>query len=73
MLNNDKEKKFQPHWDVKLMTPNGVGTPYNLFINSQLSVQLNFPKYVPHAMKGQKLLARTKALCESSITYSQLS
>ena len=40
------------------MTPNGVGTPYNLFINSQLKVQLNFPQYVPHALKGQKLLAQ---------------
>ena len=36
------------------MTPNGVGTPYNLFINSQLKVQLNFPQQVPHALKGQK-------------------
>ena len=44
------------------MTPNGVGTPYNLFINSQLKVQLNFTQYVPHALKGQKLLAQGSAL-----------
>jgi len=35
------------------MTPNGVGTPYNLFINSQLKVQLNFPSMFHTPWRGR--------------------